>query len=162
MKKNTLIIFDCDDTLWFSEDHDYISSVKSDFRKINEDEFVRVADQKKFFVFPELKKLLANLTSKNCKLGIASDNEKEAVADVLKLLDIDQFFESAAVNVSLWKGHCPKELMIEEIITAGPFSGILSDNVWWVDDKPYHEEAKKLDVQFCASVDELIQRLSLK
>jgi predicted phosphatase len=132
-----LVLFDCDDTLWDAPHGDYISSVPSTFT-LGGSVLVRDKDKAVFSLKHGVLDLVKSLHKNGCIIGIVSDNIKEPVPYISK----------AAINVRLWKGPCPKEIMVQEIL-AKPFAkNILPKDVLWLDDKDYAPAAEKIGVNF--------------
>lgn len=145
---NKIFLFDCDETIWTSLDADYISHVSSSLTKISKVVLYRKKDGKLFNLKPEIPELFKAIRQKNHAIGIVSDNKKDMVISALILFDICKLVDTEAINIKLWDGHCPKELMVSEILNKPKFAKIPKNNVYWFDDKDYSEEAKKIEVNF--------------
>lgn len=145
---NKIFLFDCDETIWTSTGADYISHVSSPFVKISKFVLLRTQDEKIFNLKPEIPELFSDIRQKNYTIGIVSDNRKDIVMNALTLFDICKLVDMDAINVRLWDGHCPKEIMVSEILNNNKFAKIAKNNVYWFDDKDYSEEAGKIGVNF--------------
>lgn len=143
-----LFLFDCDQTLWSSRDNDYISSVISPLKLKSADSIVRVVDGKIFKLRSGVAKTFRLINNSDNSAGIVSDNQKDIVITALTLFDILKFIKAGAVNVRLWKGYCPKEKMILEILNKKEFRMVKHKNVYWFDDKNYQAEAKGIGINF--------------
>lgn len=144
-----LFLFDCDGTLWDSEDKDYISSVHSDFKKVNTKQILRVKDGKFFTLKPSVLETFIHLSRERKNLlGIVSDNNKSEVIKALKLFNLFGFIFKKAINIKLWKGYCPKDQMVSEVIQKVFDNTIVPKKVFWFDDKDYHKEARRMKVTF--------------
>lgn len=143
-----IILFDCDETLWNSLDRDYISSCKSVLIKAKKHTIVRLADGKRFTLKRETIQLFQSLAVKGFTIGIVSDNKPAMVRAALKLSGLLKYINKKAINIKLWDGYCPKHLMIQEILDKPEFHSIDLKLVYWVDDKDYAAEAKKIGVNF--------------
>lgn len=134
-----LIFFDCDETLWTSEGKDYISSVDSTLEKDGKLTIFRVTDKKRFILRPDVKDTFTILLNSlvHVHLGIISDNKPGPVLQALTLFGLYSFLHPQAINVRLWTGPCPKEIMIEEILAQAVFKDIKRSEVYLVDDKDY-------------------------
>lgn len=162
--RNKMFLFDCDQTLWLSKDHDYISSIESDLVAVGVNKIQRSMDMKIFKLRKDVRECLDLLKSENAYIGIVSDNLPNPVVNTLQLLNIWQYITIEAFNVRLWNGYCPKEVMVTEIMTKKKFNGILPEDVFWIDDKDYNKQAKQVDVNFfqISPADNLIDLLDLK
>ena len=145
---NKIFLFDCDETIWRSLDADYISHVVSPLVKISKLVVERTKDGKMFNLKPEIMELFKNIRKKNYTIGIVSDNKKDMVISALTLFDICKLVDEEAINIRLWNGNCPKEVMVSEILNNPKFAKIHKNNVYWFDDKDYSEEASKIGVNF--------------
>lgn len=144
--KNKLLLFDADETIWHSVNHDYISSQKSDLSIINSNTIQRNIDNKNFYLSTDIQALFKLICKKGHKIGIVSDNNKPMVIEALKLFGLWPYLTKQAINVRLWKGYCPKEIMVTEIINKLKISD--NNNIYWFDDKDYREAAKSINVNF--------------
>lgn len=146
--KCKMILFDCDGTLWRTNDDDYISSLVSDFEKVSPESIRRKDDQKIFYLNQALGKRIESLFKKRITLGVVSDNLPGSVMIALKLFGLLKFFDADAINIRLWKGHCWKGEMIQEILGQEKFSRLSPSDVTLVDDKDYQEELANIGVKF--------------
>jgi magnesium-dependent phosphatase-1 len=146
MKK--IFLFDCDQTIWASGDNDYISSVISPLVLVSKDSIKRTIDGKIFSLKLGVRKAFKHIYDAGYTLGIVSDNTKSMVIKALKLFKIDEYIDPNAVNVSLWKGYCPKQQMVLEILAKPEFREIPRVNAYWFDDKDYYKEAQLIGVNF--------------
>jgi len=91
-------------------------------------------------------KIFKLINKKGHKIGIISDNNKPMVIKALKLFGLWPYLTKKAINIRLWKGYCPKEIMVTEVINKLE----ITDNniVYWFDDKDYQEAAKSINVNF--------------
>lgn len=143
-----LYLFDCDGTLWDSEDHDYIGSVVSDIIREDDHTMRRIGDGKVFKLLPGVRETWNTLKARGDSIGIVSDNPPEMVQKALQCLELYPYITTEAFNVRLWKGYCPKHTMVEEILANPKFSQISRSDVILIDDKDYAEEAKSIGIQF--------------
>lgn len=143
-----MLLFDCDGTLWRTDDDDYISSLVSPFEKVSPESIMRKNDQKIFYLNQALVKKIGSYFRKGLILGVVSDNLPGPVTTALKLFGLDKFFEPGAINIRLWKGHCNKGEMILEILGGEKFHGLFPGEVTLVDDKDYKEELGEIGVKF--------------
>lgn len=148
MKNIKLVIFDGDNTLWSTAPHDYVSQIESDFC-IRNGVVVRLADQAEYRLRTGVIETLKMLKNEGIKVGIASDNRHEVVLKVLQLFNIWQYLDPEAVEIRLFDGYCPKDIMIEEILARSGLTEIKRADVCWIDDKDYSTEAKKIGIKFC-------------
>lgn len=147
MKNIKLALFDCDNTLWYSHDSDYISSVSSQLA-LGGDCIIRISDNKRFYIHSKIKNKLLSLHAKGVQIGIVSDNTSKPVIDALRLFNLFHLINCEAINVRLWDGHCPKQVMVQETL-AKPFAkNITPSETLWYDDKDYSSEAKDIGVRF--------------
>lgn len=143
-----IVFFDCDQTIWTSPDKDYISSVNSSLKKLNENILVREEDGKRFALNKSILRTLEYLKMKKIMIGIVSDNEKAMVLKALKLFGISRYFNKKIVNIKLWDGYCPKDKMIIESLSKSPYRNNPLSSVYWLDDKDYSREAKDAGINF--------------
>lgn len=147
MKNIKLALFDCDNTLWYSHDNDYISSVTSQL-SLHNGCVIRISDNKQFFINTKIKNKLLSLHAKGVQIGIVSDNVPKPVIDALQLFDLLRYINQDAINIKLWNGYCPKEKMVLEVL-AKPFAkSILPSQIVWYDDKDYTKQAHTIGTQF--------------
>jgi magnesium-dependent phosphatase-1 len=123
----SLIVFDCDDTLWFGMDGAYISGVdfwdegRQDFTFQKIDRLtIRRNDGLRFQLFPEVLDLLEALERRNVLLSIASYNHRPPVMDALRAFGIEQFFFHPVIE---W--HSQKDKMLKTILNACRKEGYL-------------------------------------
>lgn len=146
---NKLFLFDCDETIWYSDSADYISSIPSTFERGSAgQEIIRVADSTIFYLRDGIKEILEEINKSDDSVGIVSDNKPEPVLEALNLLELMEFIDQNAVNIKLWDGYCPKHIMVEEIISKSLFKDISRNNIYWFDDRDYSKEAKQIGVKF--------------
>lgn len=145
---NKLLLFDCDETLWNSQDKDYVSSVNSHFEKITFGIVERKKDGKKFVLRPGVKKAFDLISKKGFVIGIVSDNKKPPVVEVMKLFNVWSYINHEAINIKLWNGYCPKHKMILDVLSGLDFYKAYRDRVYWFDDKDYTSDAKEIGVNF--------------
>lgn len=159
MKK--LVLFDCDETLWHSENKDYISSLPGPFSLQGPNTLVRNDDQKVFQLGPRVREAFRILYAQ-CSIGIVSDNKPQSVLEALRLFGLTEFINKQAQNIRLWDGYCPKDEMVKEILARELFTHLEPRDVYWFDDKDYSAVAGVLSVNFCLvestedTVDQLI------
>ncbi len=142
-----IFFFDCDDTIWGSEDKDYISSVPSSLTLNSKGNLIREKDNKVFSLRKGVKKAFENIKKSGGRIGIVSDNRKYMVTGALEKFGLIKFVDKKLVLVKLWKGYCPKHRMIVEGLAK---NNIPRDNmkVFWFDDKDYANEAKEIQSLF--------------
>lgn len=123
----SLIVFDCDDTLWYGIDGSYISGVdqwdegREDFQFKKLDQLtIQRSDGHRFQLFPEVPSLLQTLSQQNILLSIASYNRRPPVIEALRALEIDRYFIHPVIE---W--HSQKDRMIKTILTACRRDGFL-------------------------------------
>lgn len=145
-----MVLFDCDGTLWSSQEGEYISSVESSLKKVNGITIIRQKDNKTFTLkngvlkaFGHLKKLNGHII-----IGVVSDNRPKPLITALKLFKIWPFIHQNAFKVRLWRGYCPKHKMILEILNQKEFANVSHGEVFWIDDKDYAKKANKMGVNF--------------
>lgn len=144
-----LVLFDADETLWTSEGRDWVGSVSSTFSPEADNQTIRRdSDRKAFNLRRGTREALAYLAERNIAIGLVSDNTPEAVEGALNAFGIADSFEPSAVSVRRWKGYCPKDVMIGEILALPQYAGIRRDNVYFLDDKDYALAAEGIGVQF--------------
>lgn len=150
MAEQRLFLFDADETLWTSENRDWVGSVDPSTFSTEPGNLTirRDADGQEFTLRDGTHAALAYLEGNGVRLGIISDNVPEAVQKGLEAFHLQHAFESSAVNVRLWKGHCPKEVMIEEVLALPQYQDIRRDHVYFLDDKPYQQETQLLGINF--------------
>lgn len=145
-----LLLFDCDGTLWFSDDGDFISSQDSKFEVVDENTIKRLADGKKFLLKNGVWKVWSALRENRqwfC-IGIVSDNQPGPVREALRLFDLSTLVDEKAINVRLWDGYCPKGKMIREIMERKEFKNFLPGDIFLIDDKDYSREMARLGISF--------------
>lgn len=153
------MLFDCDGTLWRTDDDDYISSLVSPFEKVSPESIIRKKDRKIFYLNQALVDKIKYLFQKRITLGVVSDNLPGPVMVALRLFGLDEFFDADAINIRLWKGHCRKGEMILEILENEKFHGIFPAEVTLVDDKDYQKELADIGFKF-VRVDKLCKVLT--
>lgn len=142
-----IILLDCDETIWSNADGDYISSLDSDFSLYEglPHVVVRLNDGAKFVLLPELRATISLTKTKGYRIGIVSDNKYHPVEKALKLTGIWSLLDKSLINIKLWKGHCFKETMVDELINK---YNLNRSEVLWLDDKDFQIAADSIDVQF--------------
>lgn len=150
--ERSLYLFDCDETLWESEGQDYIGSAPSELLTQDGNAVKRTVDGKVFRLKTGAKEALIYLKEANVDgervVGIISDNPPEPVMKALRLFGLWDTIDAHAFNVRLWKGDCPKQEMVAEILTKREFGDINPSNVFWFDDKDYSQKADLIQVNF--------------
>lgn len=146
--KCKMMLFDCDGTLWRTDDDDYISSLSSSFEKVSPESIMRKKDNKVFYLNQTLMKRIEFLFHNGITLGVVSDNLPGPVMTALKLFGLLKFFDAEAINIRLWKGHCWKGEMILEILGKDKFRGLSPGEITLVDDKDYKDELAEMGVKF--------------
>ncbi|HLE49410.1 MAG TPA: HAD family hydrolase [Patescibacteria group bacterium] len=149
-----IVFFDADKTLWqvitTDGSDDWSSKVKNATFLLDDGNTVtRKENGTKFVLKDEVKECLEKLSKEGIGIGLISDNEPEDVKKITDLFGISEFFDSKLINVSLWEGPCPKEVMITEVVEK-----IGSENfsrVLLVDDKDYSEAMKNSGYSFIQS-----------
>lgn len=165
MKKinKTIIFFDCDNTIWHSKDNDYIGSCKSKVSIDNRGVLIRNTDNKKFYLIKKISKLIIKLASmQSFELGVISDNPKGIVIESLKAYDLYNYFNPRLMNIKLWKGYCPKDQMIHEVLVKNKLD--LSRHFILVDDKDYRISIKEaggffIEVSIATSYSYLLHKI---
>jgi len=143
-----LLLFDCDQTIWTSGNHDFIGSVVSPLVPVSKNSILRVKDGSIFTLKEGVPEVFDYLKKTGNIVGIISDNRKGMVTDALKLFNMYKFVNLSAVSVKLWKGYCPKHTMIQMILEKNQFKSIPLKNVYWFDDKDYSQEAGLIKVNY--------------
>ena len=118
-----VVFFDADKTLWqvVTKDgsDDWASKIQNaTFVKEDENNVVRVENGTKFVLKEGVKECLQKISREGIGLGVVSDNLPEDVIKLADLFGILDFIDSKLVNVSLWEGPCPKEVMIKEVVQS--------------------------------------------
>lgn len=136
-----LVVFDLDQTLW---NYDNASDLRLPLQNIGPDS---LKDSKDSVVtlFKGVRDLLMGLKAKNIRMSVASWNDPPPVTEVLKLLNIKDYFEYPQIE---WDR--PKAEMIRTIVTHLKRDGvsIRSDEILFVDDSNDHLDAvQKADSQ---------------
>jgi len=123
----SLIVFDCDDTLWFGMDGAYISGV--DYWDEGSEDFtfqkidpltIRRNDGRRFQLFPEVPEMLQALNKQGVLLSIASYNHRAPVMEALRAYEIENFFTHPVVE---W--HSQKDRMLKFILNECRRDGYL-------------------------------------
>jgi magnesium-dependent phosphatase-1 len=147
MKK--IIFFDCDQTIWFSKDADYISSLDSDLMAKSTSCIQRITDKKTFCLDKKIHQFIKLLSKQHeIVIGIISDNQPQITIEALKLFKIWSLVNKEAIAIKLWKGYCPKIEIIQQILKKDLFKDILIKDVYFFDDKDYAMEAEKIGINF--------------
>jgi predicted phosphatase len=144
-----LILFDCDETLWSSANANYIGSIISPLHVLEPGVIERVKDEAKFILkvgVAETFGLLARHSE--IAVGIVSDNPRKPVVDALQLLGLWSVIDQRAVNVKLWQGYCPKQLIVQEIMMQPAFAHIPPNHIYMLDDKDYSKEMEEIGITF--------------
>lgn len=142
-----LYLFDCDQTLWLTKKSEYVSRVASDFC-LEQGILVRKTDGTTFCPKKGIEKIFKSINVDGGSVGIVSDNQPNVVVSVLKLLGWWKYVDKEAFNVRLWVGPCPKEIMVQEILSKHKFHKLNKKNIYWLDDKDYSKAAKAIGVNF--------------
>ncbi len=142
-----LFLFDCDQTLWLTNKSEYVSRVTSDFY-LKQGILIRRADGVAFCPKKGIKKIFKSINASGGSIGIVSDNQPKVVISVLKLLGWWKHVDKKAFNVRLWIGPCPKEVMVQEILSKPQFKNLNKKNIYWFDDGGYSKVAKDMGVNF--------------
>jgi len=145
---NKIFLFDCDQTIWTSGNHDYISSVVSSLVLVAPHIIRRVRDGNIFILKSNISELFTLMQKNRNTIGIVSDNRKNMVIDALKIFNIYKFFDQKAINIKFWKGYCKKQEMVTEILKKSEFKMINPDDVYWFDDKNYERESGSIGINF--------------
>lgn len=135
-----LVFLDADKTLWKVESQsgdDWASKVPNP-TFVLEDKGVVLRDQDstRFILKEGVSDCLERLSKEGIGIGIISDNIYKDVMTIAQMLNIWKFFDESLVNIRLWKGPCPKELMITEVLQD---NNLQSTKILMVDDKDYSE-----------------------
>jgi len=149
-----VFLFDGDNTLWNSPKGDYISKGESDF-KVEGQSLIRESDGAVFTLFPDTKNVLKELIDKKITIGLVSDNRFEIVKKALEKWGIWELFDKSAINIKMWVGPCPKQIMVGEILQDMKIRGSQMNEVYWVDDADYEGIAIKINVNFLRKTDEV-------
>lgn len=148
MNDPRLFLFDCDQALWVWEgESDWLSRVDSELDMQGPDSLRRRVDGKVLSLRKGARQAL-NVATMRGWVGIVSDNKPGPVKSALELLGLWSVVEPEAVNVRLWKGDCPKQVMVEEILSKNKLIGVPRDGVYWFDDQDYAQQAEKIGVNF--------------
>ncbi len=123
----SLIVFDGDDTLWFSLDGAYISGVdpwdegRQDYTFHQTDRLtIQRNDGPRFQLYPEVPDLLIELSRRNILLSLASFNHFDPVMNALGAFGIEHFFIHPIVE---W--HSQKDKMLKSVLHACSEKGFL-------------------------------------
>ncbi len=144
---NKLYLFDCDQTLWLTNGSEYISRIVSDFY-LKQGVLIRKADSIAFYPKNGIEKIFKFINVHGGSVGIVSDNRPKVVVSILKLLGWWKYIDNEAFNVKLWVGPCPKEILVQEILSKPKFRNLNKKNVYWFDDGNYSKVAKRIGVNF--------------
>ena len=147
---NKLFLFDCDQTLWLTNKSEYVSRVASDFY-LKQGILIRKADGVAFNPKKGIEKIFKSINANGGSVGVVSDNLPEVVVSILKLLGWWKYIDNEAFNVRLWVGPCPKEILVQEIISKSKFRNLNKKDVYWFDDRDYSKVVKKIGVNFIRS-----------
>lgn len=149
MMNKKILFFDCDETLWSSQGKDYISSVQSKIKKIDNNTVLRVQDGKVFSLKNGILDILIYLKKQgNVIVGVVSDNEEKQTLLALKMFGILKYIEKEAINIRLWPGYCPKHKMIQEVLQKPQFKNIRLKYMYWFDDQNYEKEAESIGIHY--------------
>lgn len=154
LKPAQIAFFDADKTLWqvvtLDRSDDWASKIDNPtFIQNGENTVIRKENGTKFILKDGVKDCLEKLSKAGIGIGIISDNKLENVATIASLFGISDYFDTKLINISLWKGPCPKEVMVDKVVERlgkDKFSGILL-----VDDKDYSEVMTKSGYSFILS-----------
>jgi len=114
----SLIVFDCDDTLWSGLDGGYISG--TNYPETERDDYtfcslepmvIRRDDGENFRLFPEVTGLLPELTRRGVLLSIASYNHTIPLMSALEAFGLTHYFQHPAIE---WNSR--KDLMLRNIL----------------------------------------------
>ena len=132
-----LFLFDADETLWHTKNKDYISSKTSKLKFVDPRLILRQIDGQKIYLGKNIVEVFKLLSDTGHLAGIVSDNQKSMVVEALKLFKLWPYIDINSVNVRLWRGYCPKHVMVEEIMKK---THISMNDVYWFDDKDYKKK----------------------
>ncbi len=128
-----LVVFDADGTLW---EHSDISSLSPPFSKIDENTLI---DRKgvEIRLFPDVKRLLNELTTREIIVSMASWNKPEPVFEALRKLDILHYFTHPKVEF-----HPNKHEMMKGLLTDLEAEGtaVKPEEILYIDDQTWHIE----------------------
>jgi len=129
----SLVVFDADGTLW---EHSDISSLSPPFSKIDENTLI---DRKgvEIRLFPDVKRLLNELTTREIIVSMASWNKPEPVFEALRKLDILHYFTHPKVEF-----HPNKHEMMKGLLTDLEAEGtaVKPEEILYIDDQTWHIE----------------------
>lgn len=145
--QNSIAFFDADKTLWkvisTNPGDDYASKGAFDhiprtFVLTQKNEVTRLEDKTKFILKDGVIETLEKLSKEGIITGIISDNENVDVEKIATFLGIWKYFDSAFINIRLWKGPANKSLMISETLRTQ--KNQLYTNITLVDDSERYSE----------------------
>jgi HAD superfamily phosphatase (TIGR01681 family) len=135
---NKVIFFDCDQTIWFSKDADFISSLDASLVVKSTECIQRLKDKKTFCINKKIYQFIKSLSKQQeIVIGIISDNKPHITIEALKLFEIWPLVNKEAIDIKLWKGYCPKIEIIQQILKKNCFKDISNKEVYFFDDKDY-------------------------
>jgi len=134
-----LVVFDADGTLW---EHGDISSLSPPFSKIDENTLVD-RNGVEIRLFPDVKRLLNELTTGGIIVSMASWNKPEPVFEALRKLDILHYFTHPKVEF-----HPNKHEMMKGLLTDLEAEGttVKPEEILYIDDQTWHIEKISKDI----------------
>jgi len=134
-----LVVFDADGTLW---EHSDISSLSPHFSKIDENTLID-RDGIEIRLFPDVRRLLNELTARGIVVSMASWNKPEPVFEALRKLDILHYFTHPKVEF-----HPNKHEMMKGLLTGLEAEGtaVKPEEILYIDDQMSHIEKIRKDI----------------
>jgi len=134
-----LVVFDADGTLW---EHSDISSLSPPFSKIDENTLID-RNGIEIRLFPDVKRLLKELTARGIIVSMASWNKPEPVFEALRKLDILHYFTHPKVEF-----HPSKHEMMKGLLTDLEAEGtaVKPEEILYIDDQTWHIEKIRRDI----------------
>jgi len=134
-----LVVFDADGTLW---EHSDISSLSPPFSKIDENTLIN-RNGIEIRLFPDVKRLLKELTARGIIVSMASWNKPEPVFEALRKLDILHYFTHPKVEF-----HPNKHEMMKGLLTDLEAEGtaVKPEEILYIDDQTWHIEKIRRDI----------------
>lgn len=123
----SLVVFDCDDTLWTGLDGGYISGTS--YPDYDRDDFtfrpikplvIQRDDGQRFRLFPEVPRLLPELIQRGVLVSLASYNHIKPLMSALKAFGIVSYFQHPTAE---WNGR--KDKMLRNILRCFTQDGYL-------------------------------------
>jgi len=134
-----LVVFDADGTLW---EHSDISSLSLPFSKIDENTLID-RNGIEIRLFPDVRRLLNELTTRGVIVSMASWNKPEPVLEALRRLGIFHYFTHPKVEF-----HPNKHEMMKGLLTNLEAEGTVlkPEEILYIDDQTWHIEKIRRDI----------------